>query len=165
MEFYALFHKGIYNSCLRILNDSMDAEEVMQETLIKFFDRVEDFNLPYADLERKLKRIAINASIDVLRQRKVFFTPIDENFDCVDAEPEQPENPAGEITIDMVQDAIQILPNGYRMIVNLRLIEDMSFEQIADTLHITSSTARSQFVRARKKLVTLIKEQLYESVD
>ena len=65
----------------------------------------------------------------------------------------------------MIQDAIDQLPNGYKTIINLRLIEELEFEQIAEMLHITSSTARSQFVRARKKLAILIKNLVYESAD
>lgn len=142
----------------------MDAEEVMQETFIKFFDHVEDYNLPHLDLERKLRRMAINASIDVVRKRKSFFVPIDDNFDCEEND-DYPENEEMDITLDMIQNAIALLPDGYKTIVNLRLIEELEFEQIAEILHITSSTARSQFVRARKKLATQIKELIYESAN
>ncbi len=142
----------------------MDAEEVMQETFIKFFDHAEAYNMPYPDLERKLRRIAINASIDVLRQQKVFFVPINDNFDCEEDE-DYSDNEDLNITIDTIQEAIAKLPNGYRTIVNLRLIEELEFEQIAEILHITSSTARSQFVRARKKLATLIKDLVYEQAN
>lgn len=84
MEFYTLFCRGVYNSCFRILNNPMDAEEVMQETFIKFFDHVQDYVLPYPDLERKLRRMAINASIDVIRRRRVLWVPIDDNLDCAE---------------------------------------------------------------------------------
>ena len=164
MEFYSLFYPCIYNSCLRILNNPMDAEEVMRETFIKFFDHAEAYNMPYPDLERKLRRIAINASIDVLRQQKSFFVPINDSFECEENE-DYSENEDLNITIDMIQDAIDQLPNGYKTIINLRLIEDLEFEQIAEMLHITSSTARSQFVRARKKLAILIKNLVYESAN
>ena len=156
MEFYTLFCRGVYNSCFRILNNPMDAEEVMQETFIKFFDHVLDFFLPYPDLERKLRRMAINASIDVIRRRRVLLVPIDDNLDC--AEDVYGEEEEADISVEQIQQAIAQLPDGYRTIVNLRLIEEFSFEHIAQILGIAPSTARSQFVRARKKLEILIKK-------
>ncbi len=156
MEFYTLFCRGVYNSCFRILNNPMDAEEVMQETFIKFFDHVQDYVLPYPDLERKLRRMAINASIDVIRRRRVLLVPIDDNLDC--AEDVYGEEEEADISVEQIQQAIAQLPDGYRTIVNLRLIEEFSFEHIAQILGIAPSTARSQFVRARKKLEILIKK-------
>lgn len=133
----------------------MDAEEVMQETFIKFFDHAQDYDLPYPDLERKLRRMAINASIDVIRQRKTFFVSIDDNLDC--EEDVYGEEEKSDISVEQIQQAIAQLPEGYRTIVNLRLIEEFSFDHIARILGIAPSTARSQFVRARKKLEILIK--------
>ena len=134
----------------------MDAEEVMQETFIKFFDHAQDYDLPYPDLERKLRRMAINASIDVIRQRKTFFVSIDDNLDC--EEDVYGEEEKSDISVEQIQQAIAQLPDGYRTIVNLRVIEEFSFEHIAQILGIAPSTARSQFVRARKKLEILIKK-------
>ena len=88
----------------------MDAEEVMQETFIKFFDHVQDYVLPYPDLERKLRRMAINASIDVIRQRKFFWVPIDDNLDC--EEEESCEEEEADISVEQIQQAIAQLPEG-----------------------------------------------------
>ena len=100
--------------------------------------------------------LAINASIDVIRRRRVLLVPIDDNLDC--AEDVYGEEEEADISVEQIQQAIAQLPDGYRTIVNLRLIEEFSFEHIAQILGIAPSTARSQFVRARKKLEILIKK-------
>lgn len=78
LKFYTLFYKGVYNSCYRILGESQEAEEVMQEVFLKVFDRMEECSDGQEGMARMLKRMAINRSIDLLRKRKVVFTELKE---------------------------------------------------------------------------------------
>lgn len=154
LEFYMLFYKSVYNSCLRILNHPQEAEEVMQESFLKIFDHPELYQEEEKAMERMLKRIAINHSIDLYRKRKVEFVEWDV---CYDKEEEEEEEDT-ELRLEAIQKMMKLLPEGYRMVLSLHLIEELEYDEIAEKLGVSASTIRSQFVRARQKLISLIKE-------
>ncbi|MDL2251325.1 RNA polymerase sigma factor [Odoribacter sp. OttesenSCG-928-J03] len=156
MEFYSLFYKGIYNSSLRILGDSFEAEEVMQETFMKVFKQPELYEADAVAMKKKLNRIAINHSIDIYRKRKVRFVELNENNHLIPDEQDEAE--LEDISIEAIYQMINLLPDGYRLIVNLHLIEGIEYDEIAENLQLSATTIRSQFSRARQKLIQLIKE-------
>ena len=155
LEFYMHFYKSVYNSCFRILGNPQEAEEVMQETFLKAFDKLETYDCDEKSMERILKRIAVNRSIDLYRKRKIRFKELDEEVDTIMEEDEQEEI---EIRLEAIGRAMKLLPEGYRIILSLHLLENMEYEEIAQKLQISASTARSQFTRARQKLIQLVKK-------
>ncbi|WP_294141351.1 RNA polymerase sigma factor [uncultured Sanguibacteroides sp.] len=161
LEFYSLFYKSVYNSCFRILGNPQDSEEVMQETFLKVLDKIERYEGEAENMERILKRIAINHAIDLCRKRKIRFVEITETTDCCE---EEAENEEEELQLEAIHRMMQQLPQGYRMILNLHLIEGFDYNEIAKQLELSPSTIRSQFVRAKQKLIELIKKNYcYES--
>lgn len=162
LEFYMHFYKSVYNSCFRILGNPQEAEDVMQETFLKVFDKIESLHCDESGMERILKRIAINQSIDLFRKRKILFTDLNEETDYPGEETAPEEI---ELQLEAVHRMMKLLPEGYRMILNLKLVEGLDYEDIASQLQISSSTVRSQFTRARQRLIQLIKEHYsYESL-
>lgn len=161
MEFYNLFYRSIYNSCYRILNNREDAEDIMQETFLKIFNRLDKMPDNPADMERLLKRMGINASIDMIRKRKIEFLEIDrygENVPDIESDPDQ-----DMIQVEQIREAMEQLPSGYKLIFNLHLIEELKYEEIADLLHLATSTVRSQFARARQKIISILNHNtIYE---
>ncbi|WP_298616731.1 RNA polymerase sigma factor [uncultured Odoribacter sp.] len=163
LEFYMLFYKSVYNSAYRILGNSQEAEEVMQETFLKVFDRIEDYNGEASNMERILKRIAINQAIDLCRKRKVQFLSLEENVYAMAEENSEDET---DIQLQLIAEKLKQLPEGYRLMINLHLIEGLKYEEIAQMLQLSPSTVRSQFARARNKLIRLIKaHSTYESLS
>lgn len=158
LEFYSIFYKGVYNSCFRILGNPQESEEIMQETFLKVFDRLDDYEDGQEYMLRILKRIAINASIDLLRKRKVQFVELNETHDYIDFPDEQEET---ELQLEAIRRMMEMLPEGYRLVITLHLIEGMEYDEIARQLHLSSSSVRSQFTRGREKLKKLIKEHYY----
>ncbi len=152
-EIYNLYYKSMYNASLRIVKNSAEAEDIMQDAFLKAFQ-----NLGYYKEEVSfgawLKRIVVNQSIDHLRKRKIEIIPI---------ENELTEKPVNETDADSeiddktkyeeVLSEISKLPEGYRIIITLYLLEGYDHNEIAEILKISSSTSRSQYLRARKKLV------------
>ena len=78
LEFYMMFYKSVYNSCLRILGNQQEAEEIMQESLLKVLNKPELIEEDALSTEKILKRIAINSSIDLYRKRKIKFVELDD---------------------------------------------------------------------------------------
>lgn len=158
-QFYRIFYKKIYNCCFRILNHSQDAEDVMQEAFLKILSDLS----PYDSLEvveRVLRRIAINKAIDVLRRRKVQFVEIDDIYENYADLPDEFEE--DEIDIGHIRQIIETLPEGYKLVINLHLFEEMDFQEIAEVMNISASTVRSQYSRAKQKLIYLLKNSRYE---
>lgn len=158
-QFYRIFYKKIYNCCFRIVNNSQDAEDVMQEAFLKILSDLS----PYDSLEvveRVLRRIAINKAIDVLRRRKVQFVEIDDAFENYADLPDEFEE--DEINIGYIRQMIETLPEGYKLIINLHLFEEIDFQEIAGLMNISTSTVRSQYARAKQKLMYLIKSHRHE---
>jgi len=154
-EVYKLYAKAMYNAAYRILNNSAEAEDIIQESFLKAFQKINSFSGDVS-FGAWLKKIVINASLDELRRKKLEFENIDEaNF--TDFEDETIEEKSIEFEIKKVRDAIMLLPNGYRIVLSLYLLEGYDHDEIAEITGISASTSRSQLTRAKKKLLEIIK--------
>lgn len=152
-----MFYKSVYNSCFRILGNPQEAEEMMQESFLKVLNKTELLQDDAVSMEKMLKRIAINSSIDCYRKRKICFVELEDKYASV-SEPETDDALQNEIRLEAIEQMMQLLPEGYRMILSLHLIEEMDYAEIAEQLNLSASTVRSQFTRAKQKLIYLIKE-------
>lgn len=151
MSFYALFSHDVYVVAYRLLENSFDAEEVMQETMLKVLT---DTALLLPDAEsmcRRLKRIAINSSIDILRKDNRYTDWVEdlefEEDDCFEEAVMYNER------LSLLHKAVEELSPGYRSVVVLHIIEEMSYEEVAQLLKITPSAVRSQFSRAKRRII------------
>lgn len=157
MKMYSVFYKRIYNTCYRILRDSFEAEDTMQESFLKAFSKLDQ----YADsipLEAWLVRIAINTSIDKLRKKELDIITLNENiaYDNIAETDDDLDWELIQNKVEQVKTAIEKLPESSRLIINLYLIEGYDHEEIAEILNIAPGTARIQYMRAKQKLVALI---------
>ncbi|MBK5722702.1 sigma-70 family RNA polymerase sigma factor [Dysgonomonas sp. Marseille-P4677] len=155
MQLYTTFYKRVYNACYRVLRDNSEAEDAMQETFLKAFSALDNYD-EKTPFEAWLVRIAINASIDKLRKKDMEFTNLNENIhynvpDSDDDDWEQIMEQVGK-----VKTAIEKLPDSSRLIINLYLIEGYDHEEIADILNVAPGTVRVQYMRAKQKLIELI---------
>jgi RNA polymerase sigma factor (sigma-70 family) len=153
-ELYDLYNKAMFNVALRILNSSVEAEEVLQDSFLKVFDNIKNYDRRFS-FGTWLKRIVINRSLDVLKKRKVNFVPIEE---AEVWEEEDEEEIAFDVNV--IIKCVQKLPDGYRTILTLFLFEDHSHKEIAGLLGISEGTSKSQYNRARKKLATSVKQNM-----
>ncbi len=154
-EIYKLYAKAMYNAAFRILNNSVEAEDIIQESFLKAFQKLNSFSGDVS-FGAWLKKIVINASLDALRKKKLEFENIDDaNF--TDFEEETNEEKSADYEIKKVKDAIQILPDGYRIVLSLYLLEGYDHDEIAEITGVSASTSRSQLARAKKKLLEIIK--------
>lgn len=160
-ELYKIFHRQMYNASLRIVQDTQEAEDVMQESFITAFEKLDTYR-GEVPVGAWIKRIVVNRSLDALRKRKVVFEDADEIQDEPVDENEEFNAP---VSIDEVKNCIEQLPDNYRTVLSLYLLEGYDHEEISEILGITNSTSRSQFARAKKKLQELIKAKMLHLVS
>jgi RNA polymerase sigma factor (sigma-70 family) len=146
-ELYKLYANAMYNVALRIVNDDAEAEDVLQEAFLDAFNRIKDFRQE-TTFGLWLKQIVINRSINYLRKRKA------EEVEVAD-EPSYDESET-VLKVEAIKAAMNELPDGYRVVLTLYLFEGYDHEEIAHILKITENTSRSQYMRAKRKLNSLL---------
>lgn len=144
----------MYSVCLRIVNDEMEAEDIMQEAFLSAFRKIETYK-GEVSFGAWLKKIVINRSLDHLKKRKVKFEEINERS----AQVGEHEIEFREVNMEAIKAAIQQLPDGYRVVLSLFLIEGYDHEEISQILGISNSNSRTQYLRAKNKLRELLKDK------
>ena len=157
-ELYKLYYKPMYNVCLRMVGNPVEAEDVMQEAFLKAFTKIDTYE-GKVSFGAWLKKIVINRSLDQLKKRKVKFEELNEKI----PDEELAGLDISEIQMEQLKRAIQQLPDGYRVVLSLYLLEGYDHEEIAQILGITNVASRTQFLRAKLKLRQLLhKEELFQ---
>ncbi len=144
----------MYNVGFRIVNNSEEAEDVLQDAFISAFNNLERYRGD-STFGAWLKRIVINKAINYLNKKKPERMPDDERWDVREEEAVD-EFEGFPFTVEKVRAAIEALPYGYRSVISLYLVEGYDHGEIAEILGITESTSKSQFNRAKKKLKELL---------
>ncbi|HEX2976434.1 MAG TPA: sigma-70 family RNA polymerase sigma factor [Bacteroidales bacterium] len=156
-QVYKLYHKAMYNTSLRIVNDTMEAEDIMQESFLSAFEKIDTYS-GTVSFGAWLKKIVINRSLDALNKRKAVFEDIESHTGIRDDSGEETaRNEEMDVRVEEIKDAINNLPDGYRIILSLYLLEGYDHDEIAEILSISSSTSRSQLSRAKQKLIAELK--------
>ncbi|WP_298515260.1 sigma-70 family RNA polymerase sigma factor [uncultured Kordia sp.] len=151
-KLYSLYVDAMFNVSIRIVKIKEDAEDVVQDSFVDAFKNLESFKYE-STFGSWLKRIVINKSINYLKVKRIPLVEIEnQEYWTPEAEELQPE----QLDIKKIKTAIQKLPNGYQTIINLYLIEGYDHNEIGDILEISVSTSKSQYHRAKKKLIQLI---------
>ena len=155
-EIYRKYAKAMFNTSLRIVNNSGDAEDVLQESFTDAFTSIESFQYK-STFGAWLKKIVINKSINHLRKKKMDLIDLDKTNIGYLPEVEEDEEAVG-LKVEEIKKAVGLLPNGYRTVLTLYLFEGYDQEEIAEILRISHATVRTQYMRAKQKLVSIIKQ-------
>ena len=155
-EIYQKYAKAMYNTSLRIVNHTGDAEDVVQEAFTDAFRSLEDFSYK-STFGAWLKRIVINKSINQLRKRKMDLIDIEKTNVGNLQEEDGPDELGIQLKVEDIKKAVGLLPNGYRTVLTLYLFEGYDQEEIAEILQVSHATVRTQYMRAKKKLLQYIK--------
>ena len=161
-EFYRTHHRRLYNISLRILRDSDEAEEVMQDTIMKYITSPGSFSSS-AQVSAWLARTCVRASIDRLRRRHTRDAFLEDYAREQGLGPEPAEGPsfAGEPPgIEQIRSAMDALQEPYRLVLNLVLIEGLDYGEIAALTGRKETTLRSLYARGRQKLIDLLKKSI-----
>jgi RNA polymerase sigma factor (sigma-70 family) len=151
-DLYRLYSQAMYNICLRMVNNDLDAEDLLQQSFIDVFSKMDSFRYE-SSIGAWIKRIVVNNCINFLKKRKLKIESLDDRFHHVpNDEPVEESN----LNVKAINGAIKELPDGYRVVFSLYMFEGYDHKEIGDILNITEATSKSQFSRAKKKLKELL---------
>ncbi len=157
LQLYNQYCDGMYVVAMRFVEDSMEAEDIVQEAFIKAFEKLHQYKAEVT-FGAWLKRIVINKSIDLLKSKKQQILELDEvHLKVIDNNYEDEWLVDDAITLDEVKEAIQKLQDKYQYVVMLYLIEGYDHQEIAEILNITEVASRTQLSRGKTKLKELLK--------
>lgn len=154
-ELYRLYAKAMLNVSFRIVGNIAEAEDVLQEAFLDAFNKVKDFRQD-TTFGLWLKQIVVNRSINVLRKRKLELVELEDGqFENI-ADEEFEDDEETRYQAARVKEAIKELPDGYRLVLSLYLLEGYDHEEISQILDISENTSRTQFLRAKRKLLEIL---------
>jgi RNA polymerase sigma factor (sigma-70 family) len=140
--------------CRRYTEDQSEAEDILQEAFIRIYDNLDQFRFE-CPLEGWMRRICVNTAIRHCSKKKGHFREVDDRItESVDAEPGIYSHLGEEAILKLVQQ----LPDGYRMVFNLYVIDGYSHDEIARMMGVHEGTSRSQLAKARRMLQKMIIE-------
>ncbi len=153
-KLYALYSKAMFNICYRMVNQQEEAEDILQEAFTYAFRKLGSFRFE-SSFGAWLKRIVVNTCINHLKKRRVELVYTDTSYDVM---PEDDHVDYGEVQMEVqkVRKAVEQLPDGYRVIFSLYLLEGYDHREIAGILDISESTSKSQYLRAKKKIKEIL---------
>ncbi len=164
-----MYHDAVFNVIFRMVRNKQEAEDLTQETFIKAYNSINSFNEAYA-FSTWLFKIATNHCIDFFRKRKLVTHSLDEPIKYKDDEIKQ-EYATDEPTIDnemvaieksrIIKEAINKLPEKYRIAIILRHHEEKSYDEIAQIMNLPLGTVKARIFRAREMLKKYLKDALF----
>ncbi len=162
-------YKGpIRNLIFKMVNRKEEIDDLLQEVFIKAFNSLQNYNQEFA-FSTWIYRIAINNTIDYLRKKKLDTFSIDEKnddedssgkFELLDTTYAADANIILEQRQQIINDAINSLPEKYKKIIELRHKEELSYEEIAEILNLPIGTVKAHLFRARELLNKYLKDKL-----
>jgi len=158
-EIYKRYARNMYNTAYRIIAHQAEAEDVLQESFLEVFTKIHEYRGD-ATFGAWLKRIVVNRSITVLRKRKFEMTNTEELDNLADTEYDFELLEEQSDLVQKIKKGIEKLPEGYRVVLSLYLLEGYDHVEIAQVLNITESTSKSQFLRAKEKLRKVLISEL-----
>ncbi|MCU0494385.1 MAG: sigma-70 family RNA polymerase sigma factor [Chloroflexaceae bacterium] len=147
---------AVFNQAYRMLNNAAEAEDAVQEIFLRAYTRLASFQ-PERRFVTWLLAIGSNYCIDQLRRRRQQWLSLDDVAFWLPSDRPGPERSALQRERrDLIQEALQGLPDTYRMAAVLRFWHDLSYQEIAEALNLTESAVKTRLHRARAMLTTAL---------
>jgi RNA polymerase sigma factor (sigma-70 family) len=157
---YDRYSKAMYNTALRILNRTDDAEDILQEAFTDAFQQLSSFE-GRSTFGAWLRQIVVYKSIGHLKKQKLLLNSLESDAENIADDSAVDENEVW-YSVDSIKQAMQKLPDGYRTVLTLHLIEGFEQEEVAEMMKVAHSTVRTQYMRAKQKLLQVLKQEVYE---
>jgi len=157
--------QAIYHIIVKIVRNTEEAQDLVQETFIKAFSSLTSYNPTYR-FTTWLYKIAANSSIDYIRKRRIQTYSLDQPIETKDGQvsievPDMSYHPERDLSAKRqnisITEAIESLPEKYRDVIIKRHQEDKSYEEIAALLHVPVGTVKARIFRARELLKKKLK--------
>ena len=151
IKIYELYYKAMYNTSFRIVNDTMEAEDIMQDAFLDAFRKLDTFKGD-SSFGAWLKKIVVNKSLDSIKKKKIFVEQQEDEIELADEkDAEELDSSVGRV--EEVKSVLDNLPDQYRIILSLYLLEGYDQQEIAEILSISNNNVRIRYMRAKQKLV------------
>jgi RNA polymerase sigma factor (sigma-70 family) len=157
-ELYNRYVKAMFNTALRIVRVREEAEDVIQESFLDGFLKIDRFR-GESTFGAWLKSIVVNKAIAKLRAQKMNFEEIENGNEGHFADTEDLDFEENKDTVCKIKKALNALPDGFRLVLSLYLFEGYDHQEIGQILGINEATSRSQYLRGKVKLVEILKER------
>ena len=153
LELYRHYSKAMFNICMRMMGAREDAEDVLQNAFVDIFAKMGSFRYE-STIGAWIKRIVVNHCINELKRRKLELVDLPETISNQPASEYLPIDNSAEVR--KIKNAVQKLPNGYRVVFSLYCIEGYDHREIAEILQISEGASKSQYSRAKKRLSEIL---------
>ncbi len=158
-ELYRLYSKAMYNVCLRMVKDDLDAEDILQNSFVDVFTKLNSFRHE-SSIGAWIKRIVVNNCINFLKRKKVFFEELDDAHGAAAADLPAAREPEHEgLSVEVIKRAMDELPDGYRVVFSLYMLEGYDHKEIGEILGVSEATSKSQYSRAKRKLKDILQSK------
>ena len=160
MQLYNQYCNGMLTVALRFVRNTMEAEDIVQEAFIKAFLKLEQYKAEVS-FGAWLKRIVVNTCIDVLKSKHQRLVELEDyHLKMADTNYENEWLIDDNISIEEVKSAIEKLPEKYKYVVMLYLIEGYDHQEISEIMDISEVASRTQLSRGKQKLQDKLKVKL-----
>jgi RNA polymerase sigma factor (sigma-70 family) len=154
---YNLYHKRLRGMVYRYSRTNFDIDDILQEGFIRIFKHIHSFNYS-GSFEGWIKRIIINTAINYSKKHIKIQSEV--NFESINEKDLDAIEIADNLSVQELQALISKMPDGYRYILNLYAIDGYTHKEIGEMLSIGENSSSSQYFRAKKYLMRLIKESV-----
>ncbi|WP_083478356.1 RNA polymerase sigma factor [Lacinutrix himadriensis] len=159
MQLYNQYCNGMYIVANRFVKDAAEAEDVVQEAFIKAFSKLHQYKAEVT-FGAWLKRIVVNKSIDYLKSKKQQVVALEEvHLKVIDTSNDDKWLVDDTTTVTEVKNAIDTLPEKYKYVITLFLLEGYDHQEISEILNISQVASRTQLSRGKQKLQELLKHR------
>ena len=149
---YKQYSNVLFSICLRYSPNYTEAEDNLQDAFMTIFAKIEQFK-DKGSFEGWMKRITVNTVLQKYRKQKVFNIKEEANIEQPDDEDVVVES---EVPLDFMLKIIQELPDRYRLVFSMYVLDGYSHKEVAEMLGISDGTSKSNLARARAILKTKI---------
>jgi len=154
-QLYQLYSKAMFNICYRMMRNREEAEDMLQEAFTLAFQKLDTYRYE-SGFGSWIKRIVVNTCLNAINKRKLELVYCE---DIYQNDIEEEKEPEMEFSVQNVKTAMKQLPDGGRMVFSLYLLEGYDHGEIAQIMGITESTSKSQFMRAKRRIIEILKTQ------
>jgi len=161
IELYRKYNQGMYNIAMRFLKNPDNADDIIQESFLSAFKNIYQFKAEVT-FGAWLKKIVIHKCLNFLKKKELDVITLDESY-AFNLEKEDDDNWEfdNSIVLDDVKTSIDKLPDKYKFVLMLYLIEGYDHEEISEILNISVVASRTQLMRGKIKLRQLLKQKGY----
>lgn len=154
-KLYALYSRRMMAVCLRYTKSRFEAEDIFHDAFVKVFKNIHLWQ--GGSFEGWMRRIFVNTSINHYHQNKRYFGHVDASY--AETMLSTSESIIGEMSNQELLEMINRLPEGYKLIFNLHVVEGYNHTEIAEMLKIAEGSSKSQLFKAKAYLKKLIENK------